>query len=88
MKSYKVIIKEDINLNYTNHFDDNDLCIIYEDELVYVNNEVRSCYPSIFEYNIYMSVIKNLTDISNDLITKGVISGETQEYNNGLFEKL
>jgi hypothetical protein len=29
MKSYKVIIKEYMNLNYANHFDDNDLYIIH-----------------------------------------------------------
>ena len=34
LKSYKIIIKEYMNLNYTNHFDDNDLCIIYEDALI------------------------------------------------------
>jgi hypothetical protein len=80
MKSYKVIIKEYINLHYTNHFDDNDLYKIYEHAMSYVGEEVRNCYPSIFEYNVYQSVIKNLTDITNDLITKGVINGEIQEY--------
>ena len=80
MKSYKVVIKEYMNLNYTNHFDDNDLYIIYEHAMSYVGEEVRNGYPSIFEYNIYMSVIKNLTDITNDLISKSVISGEIHEY--------
>jgi hypothetical protein len=69
-----------MNLNNTNHFDDNDLCIIYEDALAYVSNEVRSCYPSIFNEKIYQSVIKNLTDITNDLSDKGVISDEIHEY--------
>ena len=58
LKSYKTIIKEYMNLNYTNHFDDNDLYIIYEDALVYVSNEERSCYPSIFNENIYHDLIK------------------------------
>ena len=42
LKAYKTVIKEYMNFNYTNHFDDNDLCIIYEDALVYVNDEVRN----------------------------------------------
>ena len=80
LKSYKIIIKEYMNLNYTNHFDDNDLCIIYEDALVYVSNEVRSCYPSIFNENIYFDLIKNLKDISNNLLNKTVINVEIHEY--------
>ncbi len=54
MRSYKVIIKEYINLNYTNHFDDNDLHVIYEYALTYIGEKVRKGYPSIFEYNIYI----------------------------------
>ncbi len=56
MKSYKVIIKEYINLNFTNHFDDNNLYVTYEYAMIYVGEEVRNGYPSIFEYNIYQSL--------------------------------
>ena len=67
-KTYIIIIEEYMNLNYTKHFDDNDLCIIYEDALVYVSDEVRSCYLSIFNENIYfdlthphiIQILKNL----------------------------
>ena len=74
LKSYKIIIKEYMNLNYTNSFDDNDLCIVYDDALVYVSDEVRSCYPSIFNENIYFDLIKNLKDIANNLLNKTVIN--------------
>ena len=80
LKSYKIIIKEYMNLNYTNSFDDNDLCIVYDDALVYVSDEVRSCYPSIFNENIYFDLIKNLKDIANNLLNKTVINVEIYEY--------
>ena len=80
LKSYKIIIKEYMNLNYINHFDDDNLCIIYEDALVYASDEVRSCYPSIFNENIYFDLIKNLKDISNNLLNKTVINVEIYEY--------
>ena len=80
LKSYKIIIKEYMNLNYTNHFDDNDLYIIYEDALVYVSNEVKSCYPSIFNENIYHDLIKNLKEISNKLLNETFINNEVYDY--------
>ena len=69
-----------MNLNYINHFDDDNLCIIYDDALVYVSDEVRSCYLSIFNEYIYFDLIKNLKDISNNLLNKTVINVEIHEY--------
>ena len=41
---------------------------------------MRSCYPSIFNENIYIDLIKKLKDIVNNLLNKTVINVEIHEY--------
>ena len=79
-KEYKVIIKEYMHHNYTNTFNDADLDVIFYDGIELLPEDIIDCYPSIFEFNIYMDVLKNLNEISSDLLHRHFISNEIYDY--------
>ena len=76
----KNIFKEYINSNFINSIDNNDLIKIYDDGISYVDDDVKNCYPSIFNENTYFDLIRNLENISSVLLNKTVINNEVYDY--------
>ncbi len=40
----------------------------------YVDEDIIDCYPSIFKQDVYFDLVKNLTNISIELLNKTVYS--------------
>ena len=53
---------------------------IYDAALSYVDEDIMDCYPSIFNENKYFDLVKNLTNISIELLNKTVINNEIYDY--------
>jgi hypothetical protein len=47
---------------------------------LYADDNVKDCYPSIFDENTYYDLIKNLKDIPVQLLNKKVINNEIHDY--------
>jgi hypothetical protein len=80
LNSYRPVFIEYINSNFSNIIDDNDLKNIYDTAMSYVDEDIMECYPSIFKPNIYFDLVKNLTNISIELLNKTVINNEVYDY--------
>ncbi len=53
---------------------------MYDDGLSYVDDDVKDCYPSIFNVNTYFDLIRNLEKKITVLFNKTVINNENYVY--------
>ena len=80
LNSLKTFFREYISSNFSNTIHNIDLKNIYDDGLSYLDEDIIECYPSVFNENTYFDLIKNLKDISTELLNKTVINNDVHDY--------